>query len=399
MGSNLKKNDDLSNNLFFGDLQNDGCKAFGSGATIIRLNRWFKIWRNSGSNINSFLILAGSKTAEIEGVSAAGATKQSRRITAVADAELLLKGPFVKRFWQLPELSSGVSPALISHVAACLVGIKTSIIRAGILQTPSFPYIDFDTFSNGPSNCITTGKAMDLKRVETLLEKGKALGLSLDKPMLLTECVPGGTTTALAALTGLGISADKLVSSSNRRPPTNLKKNLVNQGLASLNLDKSFTPIDLLAAVGDPFQPAAVGLLLGARTAGQPVLLGGGSQMVAVLATALAIIDPNLREEFLIDIAIGTTGWLADEIIGPMNGKSAFESLIKTIEDSFDVSLLALSSGLHFYRSSKKVLRDYELGFIKEGVGAGAFALLAQLNGFSRENLTENCEYAVDQLI
>ena len=60
---------------------------------------------------------------------------------------------------------------------------------------------------------------------------------------------------------------------------------------------------------------------------------------------------------------------------------------------------MALSSGLHFCNSSKKVLRDYELGFIKEGVGVGAFTLLAQLNGFSREKLTENWEYAVDQLI
>ena len=40
-----------------------------------------------------FLILAGSQTAEIEGISAAGSTAVSRRYTAVADAELLLRGP------------------------------------------------------------------------------------------------------------------------------------------------------------------------------------------------------------------------------------------------------------------------------------------------------------------
>jgi NaMN:DMB phosphoribosyltransferase len=53
---------------------------------------------------------------------------------------------------------------------------------------------------------------------------------------------------------------------------------------------------------------------------------------------------------------------------------------------------------LRFYESSKKVLRDYEHGFVKEGVGAGAFSLLAELNGCSCKKLLEGCELAVDQL-
>ena len=41
------------------------------------------------------LVLAATRTAEQEGISAAGATAAARRTTAVADAELLLKGPSV----------------------------------------------------------------------------------------------------------------------------------------------------------------------------------------------------------------------------------------------------------------------------------------------------------------
>ena len=59
------------------------------------------------TNIVSLLVLAGSKTAEIEGISAAGSPKESRRYTAVADAELLLKGPSALRKWPLPPLSAG----------------------------------------------------------------------------------------------------------------------------------------------------------------------------------------------------------------------------------------------------------------------------------------------------
>ena len=120
--------------------------------------------------------------------------------------------------------------------------------------------------------------------------------------------------------------------------------------------------------------------------------------MIAVLAIALANIDSSLRDYFVNEISIGTTAWLADENVSPSKNQSSFRELINRIEDYFDVSLLGLSAGLRFSNSSRRVLRDYELGFIKEGVGAGAFTLLAQTNGFSCKKLLEECELAVDQL-
>ena len=169
--------------------------------------------------------------------------------------------------------------------------------------------------------------------------------------------------------------------------------------MLAAKLRDPINPKELIAAVGDPFQPVAVGLLIGARQAGQPVLLGGGSQMLAVLAIALTSVDSSLRNSFVKDVSIATTAWLADEVIHySSKEKSAFPCLIRQIEDAFNVPLLALSSGLRFSNSSKKVLRDYEVGFVKEGVGAGAFSLLAQLNGFSLDQLIQDCELAVDQL-
>ena len=125
------------------------------------------------------------------------------------------------------------------------------------------------------------------------------MGRSFTKPLLLAECVPGGTTTALAVLTGLGLSVGEFISGSNRKPAVNLKKSLVERGLFAADLGRNPTPKNVLAAVGDPFQPFATGLILGARQVEQPVLLGGGSQMVAVLAVALASIDSSLRNDFL----------------------------------------------------------------------------------------------------
>ncbi|WP_269622470.1 nicotinate-nucleotide--dimethylbenzimidazole phosphoribosyltransferase [Prochlorococcus marinus] len=385
-------------NSFLNELP-EGCKAFGaSSSSSSKLKMMKRLWTLAGNDINSLLVLANSKTAEIKGISAAGSTKESRRYTAAADAELLLLGPSAQRKWPLPPLPAGVSPALISHVAANLLEVKTLVLSVGLSQVPSCPYLAVDGASVGPSECLTTGKAMNINRVDTLWRKGLEMGLRMCKPLLISECVPGGTTTALAVLTGLGVSVDDLISSSSRTPPTGLKKKLVAKGLNSAGLGIHPAPKDLLAAVGDPFQPFAVGLLLGAREAEQPVLLGGGGQMVAVLATALASMDDSLRDKFVEGISIATTAWLANESFSSFQTPSAFSTLIERIEGFFEVSLLGLSCGLRFCRSSKKVLRDYEHGFVKEGVGAGAFTLLAQLNGFTCQKLLEECEEAVDSL-
>ncbi len=396
MGSNLKELDLIDS--FPHSILPFGCKAFGTELTSAKLKKWIRTWSHAIEDIHFFLVLAGSLTAEVEGISEAGATAQSRRLTAIADAELLLNGPISSRKYNLPSLTAGVSPAVISHVASTFLKLHPAVIVSGLLESPSFPYIQIESSSLGPANCLSTGKAMDFNRVKSLWRRGFEIGETLVNPLLLAECVPGGTTTALAVLTGLGMSVKDVVSGSNRIPPMSLKNSLVEKGLAFAGIGASPSPLELLAAVGDPFQAVAVGLLLGARKAQVPVLLGGGSQMIAVLALALETIDSKSRQSFVEEISIGTTGWLAEEVINSVQGESSFARLIKIVENRFEVNILGLSSGLRFHASSKKVLRDYEIGFIKEGVGAGALSLLALVNGFSCEQLLEECECVVDQL-
>jgi len=62
------------------------------------------------------LVLAGTQTAAVPGISAAGSTPEARRRTAAADAELLLLGPEQPLPHALPPLPAGVSPALIARV-------------------------------------------------------------------------------------------------------------------------------------------------------------------------------------------------------------------------------------------------------------------------------------------
>ena len=69
--------------------------------------------------------------------------------------------------------------------------------------------------------------------------------------------------------------------------------------------------------------------------------------------------------------------------------------LIDIVGAHFHVNLLGIASGLRFVSSERRVLRDYERGHVKEGVGAGAFALLAQLKGVSIDKLVKACDAAV----
>ena len=117
-------------------LLSSGVLAFGGGLQEQNVDKRVQRWQKNISNTAFFLILAGSQTAEIEGISAAGSTAVSRRYTAVADAELLLRGPMLPKRWPLPPLPAGVSPALISYVASRFLKIKPTIISAGLLQPP-----------------------------------------------------------------------------------------------------------------------------------------------------------------------------------------------------------------------------------------------------------------------
>ncbi len=353
---------------------------------------------NNFKDCCALLVLAGSRTAEVEGISAAGASSAARRYTAVADAELLLKGPLGSRSWPLPPLSRGVSPALISYVASNFLGLKPLVLANGLYQVPPFAHICLEPPSLGPAACLSTGKAMDPRRVRNLLKKGFLMGSKSRESLLIAECVPGGTTTAQAALMGLGMSVSDLISGSVANPPVAIKKRLVESGLRAAKIGKMPSAEELLAAVGDPFQPVAVGLLLGARKAGQQVVLGGGCQMLAVLALALSELEASSRESFVEGVVLGTTSWLVEEGFSANNRKSALVKLINVVEDFFNVELLGLSTGLRFDQTRHKPLMDYEDGYIKEGVGAGAFALMAQLHGISCKEIVNGCEKSLEEL-
>ncbi len=77
-------------------------------------------------------------------------------------------------------------------------------------------------------------------------------------------------------------------------------------------------------------------------------------------------------------------GWLMKD--------NSLHHLVNLINEKYDVKILGLASPLNFKSSKYKELKDYELGHVKEGVGAGGISLLAFLDGFKNEEIVSLCQ-------
>ncbi len=367
-----------------------GLNFFGSESNKkTQLNR-IKILKKNLKNFKIFLVIAGTNTSQIPGISAAGINAKSRRITALADAEFLLKGASKDHKYKLPLLNAGVTPALISYVCSKLINIYPVVVPLGIGVKPYFNHLAVEDRDLGPSNCLTTGKSMTKERVLNLYERGLAIGKSAKQPILISESVPGGTTTAQAVMEAFGLQVSNLVGSSLFKAPRALRRKVVHKGLLNANLKTDFDSFDVVAALGDPFQAFAMGLLIGARLAKQPVLLSGGSQMIAVVLLVLEFLGIKNKDDFFKHVFIATTRWLVKD--------NSLSDLLNLINEKYNVNLLGLASPLNFKSSEYKELKDYELGHVKEGVGAGGISLLAFLNGFKNDKIVSLCQQNLEMM-
>ena len=352
--------------------------------------RWHECWRAT----RTLVLLAATDTAAVPGISAAGATPEARLGTAAADAELLLQGPGSGRSHALPQLPAGVSPALISHVVLRELGLleRTRVVDLGCPIAAAVPHLRLPGLESAcPARCLSSGQALDPNRVVALLQRGRHWGRGWNpaEPLLLAECVPGGTSTALAVLEGLGVGAGGLVSGSLRQPAHGLKAALVRRGLTAAGLaGAGADPLAVLAAVGDPMQALAAGLVVAAAASGATVLLAGGSQMAAVLALALALAPAAARPALAQRLVVATTAWVAEE------PDSDLALLLERIGALWQVRPRLAVAALRFHGCTSPALRDYERGYVKEGVGAGGLSLLWQLAGRDPAVLAAACDRA-----
>jgi uncharacterized protein (TIGR00303 family) len=243
-----------------------------------------------------------------------------------------------------------------------LTGIKPLFINAGLRHTPSVPCLDaYGEVAGDPRH----GDA--LPSADRLFVQGERIGSFLSDRsdlLVLGECVPGGTTTALCLLRALGYEAS--VSSSFVKNPVLIKEEVCRLALERTKAGGRSAPLDLVRSLGDPMMPVAAGI---AKRYTGTLVLAGGTQMLAVSALIRALGQPVPR--------VVTTSYVRDDLTA-------------------DVPALARRIGVHvtyvdpgFGDLGHAGLARYCIGEVKEGMGAGGAMFLANLMGYSPDAIRQ----------
>ncbi len=315
-------------------------------------------------------ILSFTETSLQPRISAAGASPKARRYTALADGEYLHSGK--SKRYSLPLLSAGISPAILTRAILTHCNIPLQLLSTGLPDRLTVPHIPLAAVL---AKDISTGFAMTIQQAEQLFSSGYELGKQLAADCIdqsywvLGESVVGGTTTAQAILTALGYKVTGKVSSSHLQSNHKQKQVLIQAGLKrwqERSKGAEHYPIAAAAAVGDPMQLVAAGIMLSiSQSAG--LLLAGGSQMLAVYALAKAIAQFKNISWDPRQVVVGTTRWVIED------------TSADTVAIAHIVGAPYLASQLSFAQSPYFQLRAYERGFVKEGTGAGGCAIAAHL--------------------
>ncbi|HIP21227.1 MAG TPA: TIGR00303 family protein [Sulfurimonas sp.] len=325
-----------------------------------------------------FLLAASvTKTCEIEGITQAGIPGKIP-YTPTLDAEFIT----TQKLFSMPEIAetpSGVpTPALITRAVHNLSPFSAiEILDLGLEIKPE--QTQLHSFDIKPSGSITTGAGID---AEEVFAKGMAFGRSYELKgsyLILGESTPSGTTTATATALALGYDVANDFSSSFLNVPNDVRSKTINAALSLVN-DK-MSSFEKLSIVSDNMLIFCAGFLLEASRRFH-VVLAGGTQMAACLLVA-----DKLREDVLMrlkseNITIATTGWVANDT----------NSNIKHILEQLSYTPNAIYTEFSFANAEIPVLKKYDEGEAKEGVGAGACLAYANANSSTNKDVLEAVE-------
>lgn len=305
------------------------------------------------------LVVGSTDTAAIEGISAAGATRELMAHTPAADAEIVEFGRPVLAPVTPVSPSGCPTPAVVTRAVRELVGFDVLAVDAGLAARTAAPTVDVGT---GPGGDLRDPEPVP--DAEPIFEQARELGRSLpDDELLVGESIPGGTTTALGLLAALGEPHG--VSSSLADNPLERKRAVVSAGLDASGLaagGAAGDPLEAVRLMGDPVLAAVTGLAAGALETDTAVTLAGGTQLVAAAAAVrhLGIDDP---------MHLATTSFIARDEGVDLRAAAGDLGLDLTVTDP------------RFDREDHVALERYRLGEAKEGVGMGGALMLAERDG------------------
>ena len=323
------------------------------------------------------ILAAGStRTAAIEGISAAGADPALRHHTPSGDAEIVAYGEPV-RAPVVPVSPTGCpTPAVVTRAVREALGFDLTVVDAGLAEPTAAPTVTVGAATGDdirePDPVPTGPGAFAAAR-----QFGRALP---DDELFVGESIPGGTTTALGVLTALG--EDAAVSSSLPENPVERKRSVVDAALAASDAEPgefAGDPRGAVRYVGDPVLATVAGLTAGALDADTPVTLAGGTQLLAAAALVRhAGVDAPL--------SLATTSFVADDDgVGLRDAAGGLDLDLTVTDPGFDMS-------------DHSALARYVAGEAKEGVGMGGALALADRAGVPMADVRDRVETLADDL-
>ena len=348
----------------------DGVTTYGSTELIEKL-------QEAEDDAVFLLTIGTTETSKIEGISGAGASAELTPFTPAADVEFMVLGEVRCTDTAAETVVDGAAaptPARLTKAALQLANIPFVIIDAGSEVKPD---VDYVSFGNEYGRDIRTGKGV-LNPLE-IFENAKDLGAELSQRhemLIIGESIPAGTTTALGVLKALGYKANEKVSGSMPHNPHDLKSKTVDEGLKNAGIiPGEADAMQAIGAVGDPTLAAVAGLVLGSDV---PIILAGGTQMAASCAIIKSI-QPSFDFSRL---NLATTVFVAADETADLFG------ILEQIDDNITVNVV----DPRFEESVHEGLKNYNVGFVKEGAGAGGAMFTALVLGNSVEKLRRKIE-------
>lgn len=318
-----------------------------------------------------------TKTCKIEGITQAGIPGLIQ-LTPTLDAEFIVNEK-VFSIGEVAETPSGVpTPALITKAVHNLDAFESiEILDLGLTTKPQNTITH--NFNIQASQAISKGANIDAKEV---FSKGMDFGRKYELKgnyLILAESTPSGTTTAAASILALGYDAEGCFSSSFKDVPNDIREKTIKDALSLTNADMS--NFEKLGVVSDNMLIFCAGFLLEA-TKRFHVVLGGGTQMAACLLIADALREDVLMRVNSNNLTLATTAWVA-------NDKN---SDIKKLLGFLSYTPHAVYTELSFKDAEIPVLKKYDEGEAKEGVGAGAALAYANANRQSNKSVVDAVE-------
>lgn len=326
-----------------------------------------------------FLLAASvTKTCEIKGITQAGIPGKIP-LTPTLDAEFI-STQMIHSLEELAETPTGVpTPAIITRAVNNLVNFSSiEILDLGLEVYPQHSTVN--SFDIKASESIAEGAGINAKEV---FAKGMEAGRKYELKgnyLILGESTPSGTTTAAATALGLGYNCKNDFSSSFLNVPNDIRNETLTKALSLLDDDMDVW--QKLSLVSDNMLIFCAGFLMEA-TKRFHVVLAGGTQMAACLLVA-----DKLREEVLMRInhdnmTLATTEWVAHDE----------HSDIKHLLSLLSYTPHAVYTTMSFADAQIPVLKKYDEGEAKEGVGAGGALAYASRNSLTNKEVVDQIEY------